>query len=230
MDAAGFTVHMHAIGDRAVKVAVNAIAATRAANGNTGHPHSLTHVQLASPEDQKRIGEMGIPVVFTFAWASADMAHEMTVEPFIDQFTGPEDLHNPAHYCYQNVYPAKSIQNFGGLRVGGSDAPVDVPDPRPFVNIEQALTRSGEDGQVLNPDQRIDIRTAIAVYMINGAKTLNQANLVGSIEVGKRADMIVLEHNLIELAESGKAADISETKVLLTLLDGKAVYDVLGLK
>ena len=67
MDAAGFTVHMHAIGDRAVKVVVNAIAAARAANGITGHPHSLAHVQLASPEDQMRIGEMGIPVVFTFA-------------------------------------------------------------------------------------------------------------------------------------------------------------------
>lgn len=228
MDAAGFTVHLHAIGDRAIRTALDAIAAARAANGDSGLPHSLAHLQLVSPDDQRRIAEMKVPSVFTFAWATTDVAYEMTVEPFIDQVKGPEDLHNPAYYYYQNVYPAKSIQSYGGILVGGSDAPVDVRDPRPFVNIEQAVTRAGEDGEVLNPDQRIDIASAIAAYTVNGALALNQSDLTGQIIVGKRADMIVLDRNLIELAETGHAADISETNVLLTLLDGTVVHDELA--
>ena len=228
MDAAGFTAHLHAIGDRAVRTALDAIAAARAANGENGQPHSLAHVQLAHPDDQRRIAEMGVPVVFTFAWASTDVDYEMTVAPFVDQVKGPEDLHNPAYYYYQNVYPAKAIQSYGGVLVGGSDAPVDVRDPRPFVNIQMAVTRSGEDGEVLNPDQRIDIQTAIAAYTINGALALNQSDLTGSITVGKRADMIVLDRNLIELAEAGRAGEIGETNVLLTLFDGAIVHDELA--
>jgi predicted amidohydrolase YtcJ len=228
MDKAGFTVHMHAIGDRGVKTAVDAVEAAHVANGNSGLPHSLAHVQLASPEEQKRIGALGIPVVFTFAWATTDPAYDLTVLPFIDRVKGIDDLYDPAHYYMQNAYPAKSIQDFGGLIVGGSDAPVDVADPRPFENIMMSVLRQGEGGQVLNEGQRIDIRTAIAAYTINGAKALNQADLVGSIETGKRADMIVLDRNLIELAEAGKADQIAETKVLLTVFDGAAIYDQLA--
>jgi predicted amidohydrolase YtcJ len=227
MDAAGFTVHLHAIGDRAVRTALDAIAAARQANGDSGLPHSLAHLQLVHPDDQRRIGEMGVPAVFTFAWAATDAGYELTVAPFIDRVAGPEDLHDPAHYYYRNAYPAKAIESFGGILVGGSDAPVDVRDPRPFVNIEQAVTRAGEDGQVLNPDQAIDIASAIAAYTVNGARALNQSGLTGSIAVGKRADMIVLDRNLIELAETGRAAEISETNVLLTLLDGAVVHDEL---
>jgi predicted amidohydrolase YtcJ len=168
-----------------------------------------------------------VPAVFTFAWAATDAGYELTVAPFIDRVAGPEDLHDPAHYYYRNAYPAKAIESFGGILVGGSDAPVDVRDPRPFVNIEQAVTRAGEDGQVLNPDQAIDIASAIAAYTVNGARALNQSGLTGSIAVGKRADMIVLDRNLIELAETGRAAEISETNVLLTLLDGAVVHDEL---
>lgn len=227
MDKAGFTVHLHAIGDRAVRTALDAIEAAKVANGDSHLPHSLAHLQLVNPDDQRRFGKLGVPSVFTFAWATTDVGYDLTVSPFIDQVAGPADLHNPDHYYYQNVYPARSIQSYGGLLVGGSDAPVDVRDPRPFVNIEQAVTRSGDDGEVLNPDQRIDIRTAIAAYTINGARALNQSDLTGSIEVGKRADMIVLDRNLIELAETGRAGEIGDTRVLLTLFDGKPVYDKL---
>jgi mannose-6-phosphate isomerase-like protein (cupin superfamily) len=108
--------------------------------------------------------------------------------------------------------------------VAGSDAPVDTRDPRPFVNIQQAVTRDSETG-TFNADQRIDIHAAIAAYTINGAKLFGHQERLGSIEVGKKADLIVLDRNLVELAEAGRANEIGKTQVRLTIFDGKVIYE-----
>ncbi|MBW2495409.1 MAG: amidohydrolase family protein [Deltaproteobacteria bacterium] len=227
MEAAGFAVHAHAVGDRAVRVALDAFEASRDANGGATRPQSLAHAQLIHPADQQRIGDLGIYVAFTYAWINAEIEYDMSVIPFIDSVAGVDDLYNPEHYAIQNTYPAASILERGGVLIAGSDAPVDTRDPRPFVNIQQAVTRDSAVG-TFNADQRIDIHEAIAAYTINGAEFFGHQERLGSIEVGKKADLIAIDRNLIELADAGRAGEIGETRVVLTIFDGKAIYEATG--
>jgi len=224
MEAAGFAVHAHAIGDRAVRVAVDAFEASRAANGPSVQPQSIAHAQLVHPTDQQRIADLGIYMAFTYAWIGPDSEYDMSVIPFVDEVAGVDDLYNPKHYAIQNTYPAGSILKRGGNLVAGSDAPVDTRDPRPFVNIQQAVTRASEIG-TFNADQRIGIEDAIAAYTINGARLFGHDARLGSIEVGKKADLIAIDRNLIELAKAGRASEIGETRVTLTIFDGRVVYE-----
>jgi predicted amidohydrolase YtcJ len=229
LDAAGFRVHVHAIGDRAVRVAVDAFAGAREANGTGGGPHGIAHAQLVHPDDQRRIGALGLFVAFTHAWSQPDPIYDLSVVPFIDGLEkGASDLYDTRHYYLRNVYPAASIQRLGGIVTAGSDAPVDDRNPRPFFNMEQAVTRENDairDGIVLNADERLDIHDTIAAYTINGARSLGQADRQGSIEVGKRADLIVIDQDLVALVESGQAERISDTRVLTTMFDGRIVME-----
>jgi predicted amidohydrolase YtcJ len=224
MEAAEFAVHAHAIGDRAVRVAIDAFEASRAANGEPLHAQSIAHAQLVHPDDQQRIADLGIYMAFTYAWIEAAIEYDMSVIPFIDEVAGVADLYNPDHYALQNTYPAGSIHERGGILVAGSDAPVVTRDPRPFVNIQQAVTRDSEIG-TFNADQRINIHDAIAAYTINGAKLFGHDARLGSIEVGKKADLIAIDHNLIELAEAGRANEIGNTRVTLTIFDGAVIHE-----
>lgn len=223
LDRSGISAHVHAIGDRAVRVAVDAFAAARAANGPSGLPHVVAHAQLVAPEDVARIGALGLGVVFTFAWAVPGVPYDMTVIPFVDRVASVAALYAPGYYM-DNVYPAASIQAAGGLVVAGSDAPVDTRDPRPFANISAAVTRRADSELVYNTAERLDIHAAIAAYTRNAARALQQEAETGSVEVGKKADLIVLDRNIVELAESGHAGQIGRTRVLLTLFGGHEVY------
>ncbi len=225
MEAAEFAVHAHAIGDRAVRVAIDAFEASRAANGEPLHAQSIAHAQLVHPDDQQRIADLGIYMAFTYAWIGPDTEYDMSVIPFIDEVAGVEDLYNPKHYAIQNTYPAGAILKSGGILVAGSDAPVDTRDPRPFVNIQQAVTRANQIG-TFNADQRIDIHEAIAAYTINGAKLFGHDARLGSIEVGKKADLIAIDRNLVELAEAGRASEIGDTRVTLTIFDGNVIHEI----
>ena len=224
MEAAEFAVHAHAIGDRAVRVAIDAFEASRAANGEPLHAQSIAHAQLIHPDDQQRIADLGIYMAFTYAWIEAEIEYDMSVIPFIDEVAGVADLYNPDHYALQNTYPAGSIQQRGGVLVAGSDAPVITRDPRPFVNIQQAVTRGSEIG-TFNADERINIHDAIAAYTINGARLFGHEARLGSIEVGKKADLIAIDRNLIELAEAGRANEIGDTRVTLTIFDGAVIHE-----
>lgn len=224
LDRAGFSVHTHAIGDRAVRVAVDAFAALRDKPTGPALPHAIAHAQLIHPDDKRRIGELALHVVFTFAWAAPDFEYDMSVIPFVDRLASEADLYAPANYYIQNVYPAASIARAGAVVVGGSDAPVDTRDPRPFTNIEYAVTRGAAQGQAYNRGEALDIHQAIAAYTLNAAEMMRQDDTLGSIEPGKRADLIVLDRNLVELSDQGRAEAISETRVLMTLFDGRVVY------
>jgi predicted amidohydrolase YtcJ/mannose-6-phosphate isomerase-like protein (cupin superfamily) len=224
MEAAEFAVHAHAVGDRAVRVTIDAFEASRAANGEPLHAQSMAHAQLVHPNDQQRIADLGIFMAFTYAWIGADTEYDMSVIPFIDEVASVDDLYNLDHYAIQNTYPAGSIQELGGILVAGSDAPVDTRDPRPFVNIQQAVTRNSEIG-TFNANQRIDIHDAIAAYTINGAKLFGHDARLGSIEVGKKADLIAIDRNLIKLAETDRANEIGNTRVTLTIFDGKVIHE-----
>jgi len=221
---AGFHVHVHALADKAVRIAVDEFGKVKDLADQSGLTQSLAHVQIAHPDDQKRIGELGIFVVFTFVWTASGTEYEMMVAPFIDEIDGVADLYNTDNYYMKNVYPAKSIQDYGGILVNGSDAPVGSRDPMPFVSLGQAIYRSNGE-TVLNEKERIDIHSAIAAFTINGARLFGHDDKLGSIEVGKIADIIVLDQNIVELAEKDEPGKIGNTKVAMTIFDGKVVFE-----
>ncbi len=220
--ANGFGVHLHAVGDRAVRTATDAIAAVTTDRPVTNR-HSIAHAQLVHPDDIARIAALRIPVAFTYAWAVRDYWYDATVIPFIDQISSLEDMYNPDNYYLKQAYPARSILDAGGVPAGGSDAPVDTADPRPFHNIEKAVTRDEGEGP-MNAAEGLGILDAIDAYTINGARLMQQEDITGTLEAGKKADFIILDRDIIALAGDGKAQDISDTTVLETWFDGKLVY------
>jgi predicted amidohydrolase YtcJ len=207
-----------------VRIVVDEFARVKEVADRLGLTQSVAHVQLVHPDDQKRMGELGVSSVFTFVWVGSGTEYEMMVAPFIDQLDGVADLYNPDHYYIQNVYPARSMQNYGGNIVNGSDAPVGSRDPMPFVSLQEAITRFNGDA-VLNDRETLDIHSAIAAFTTNGAKLFGHADEIGSIEAGKIADLIVLNQNIVELADSGHPERIGETKVQATVFDGKVVFE-----
>ena len=108
--------------------------------------------------------------------------------------------------------------------VAGSDAPVDTRDPRPFYHMALAVSRANEDGLVFNAGERISIHDAIAAYTRNAAAALQQENVTGTLAVGKKADLIVLNQNIVELAEHQEHARIAATQVVTTIFNGETVF------
>ncbi len=223
-DAAGFTFLIHAIGDRAVKTALNAIEAARTENG-TSTRHTITHLQVVRPEDVDRFAQLGVYTSFTFAWSVIDRAYDLSVIPFIDRVDGPNGVYDENGYYWRNAYPAASLQRAGAIVVAGSDAPVDTRDPRPFVNIEGAVTRSIDDPMPLNINEAISLFDAVDAYTINAARSTGQDAFAGSIEPGKKADFIIVDQDIFALTDAGEADKISETAVLQTWFGGKLVYE-----
>jgi len=223
-DQAGFNIHAHVIGDRAVRTALDGFDRAARENGKSKARHSLAHIQLVAPADYRRIADHQLYLVFTYAWMTIDPLYDLTVNPFVNRVDGVAGLYDPGSYYMQNVYPARQLQSLGARLAAGSDAPVDTREPRPFVNIQQAVTRAGEDGRVMNAAAAIDIRSALDAYTINGARLFGHEDSTGSLEVGKRADVILVDRDLLALAADGRAQEIGETRVLLTLFEGRTVF------
>jgi predicted amidohydrolase YtcJ len=226
MHQAGFTLHIHAIGDRAVRTAIDAIEAARAADGVSSTRDTLAHVQLADPADVVRMGRDHLYLAFTYAWMTTGPEYDLTVIPFLQQVHGNsyQALHVPGSLYETRAYPVRSAKAAGAIITAGSDAPVDTRDPRPFTNMAIAVTRRTPGLPALGPDQRITLPEAIEAYTISGARQLNIAADAGSLEVGKSADFIVIDQDILTLAERGHADDIAKTRVLQTWFQGKQVY------
>lgn len=222
-DKAGFTFHIHAIGDRAVKNALDAIENAQSDHASKTR-HIVTHLQLVRPDDIARFKALGAYASLTFAWATVDPDYDLTVLPFIDRVDGPAGLYDPESYYMKSVYPAQSILKAGGVIIAGSDAPVDTRDPRPFVNIEGAVSRDIFEAGALNAGEALSIFDAVDAYTINAARALKQDGVAGSLERGKKADFIIVDQDIFALATSGDAAAISETQVLETWFGGKPVF------
>jgi predicted amidohydrolase YtcJ len=212
-DAMGLQIHMHTMGDGAARAALDAIEFTQQANEGIERRHTprhtLSHLALIHEDDIGRFSKLGVATSFTGKWAHPD-AYVMELNlPVL----GQERV--------DRMYPMRSLQKAGALVVGGSDwvyGPID-----PLVSIETVITRQNPydaTSLVGNLDEGIDLASAIDAYTIDAAWSMHQEDKVGSIEVGKRADIVVLDTNLFEIP----ATQINEATVRYTIFDGEIVY------
>jgi len=224
---AGFALHIHAIGDESIRTAIDAIEAARAENGVASQHDALAHLQVIHPDDVTRIGRDRLYAAFTYSWNYTDPEYDLSVVPFYDKVLGGDyaALHPADGYYERNAYPVRAVRDAGATLVAGSDAPVNTRDPQPFVNMAMAVTRHLKGLPALNPAQSVPIRDVLDAYTINGAKYLNRQNETGSLEVGKSADFIVVDQDILALADSGKTDQITDTKVLETWFRGQRVFD-----
>jgi predicted amidohydrolase YtcJ len=204
-DKQGLIVHVHALGDRAVKEALNGIAAARKANGNSGLPHTLTHIQLADPEDFPRFKQLGVIAALQLLWATAEPDTIELVKPYVD----------PELYRWQ--YPARSLLDAGATISGASDW--FVSSPNVFWAIYQAQTRKGVEG-VLDPSQCMPREAMLFAYTRNSARAMNQQDKIGSLAPGMQADMVLLDRDVLTVSPD----DMRDTKVLWTMVGGNTVY------
>ena len=206
-DAAGLTVHVHAIGDRAVRAALDAFAFSRQHNGAVDGRDQIAHLELIDPADFPRFKELGVIANFQLLWAERDDYIVKSTLPYI----GPER----ARY----LYPARSLRDAGARIAGGSDWSVSSFDA--FEAMEHAITRAQARGkEPLLPEQSITIQDAVDAYTITAAFALRQDRTTGSLEPGKRADLIVLDRDVFTI----DPRDLHETRVLETYLDGRLVH------
>ena len=228
LDGAGFGIHMHSIGDRSTRVALDALEAARASNGESHIPHTLAHLQVVHPDDQKRLGELGLYLTFTYAWTTPQLAYDMLVSPFIQPTrvgqSLSEAIYDPMGYLHDALYPVEHSRQAGAVLVAGSDAPVDSRDPRPFENMAAGIMKAAGSGDDFRASQRTSLTEMLAAYTINGARAVRQEAITGSIEAGKSADFIVLDRDLFALVKAGTPEQIAQTRVEQTVFMGETVY------
>jgi predicted amidohydrolase YtcJ len=201
----GLTVHIHAIGDLAVKDSLDAFQAARNANPGTRLPMVMTHAQFVDPEDIPRFGELHVIAALQLLWAIADPSTNEEVKPYI----APE--------IYRWMYPARSILDTGGEIAGASDWPVSTANP--FAAIFQAETRSGPQG-VLDPTQRMPRAAMLFAYTRNAAEALDQLDEIGTLAPGKRADLALIDRDVLTVP----AEELPKAAVVFTMFGGKLVY------
>ena len=225
MHLAGFNLHFHVIGDRAARTAIDAIEAARAADGVSTTRDSLAHLQFVQPADIVRLGRDHLYIAYTLWWATSYLDYDMTVAPFVQHVTGNSYASRVAPGSfYERSYPVRSTKEAGAIIVGGSDAPVGTRDPQPFVNIATGITRHAPHEMPLNASEALTVREALNAYTIDGARFLGRAREFGSLEVGKSADFVILDRDILALGDSGRAEDIAGTRVLETWFRGARVY------
>lgn len=211
-DAAGVQVHVHAIGDGAVNGTINAYEQALQANGKRDARHTITHVCAIQRDDIKRMADLGIIGALQFLWMYGDPLYELEAA-----YIGEERA--------LAMYPTKDMVEAGIVVSGASDAPVT-----PYVvldEIEVGVTRNSPFPSEEDTDMHRWAEQALTPYQMLEAYTKNVAyqnfmeDLVGTVEVGKRADLVVLDQNILEV----EPRQISKSTVLYTVSDGRIVYE-----
>jgi predicted amidohydrolase YtcJ len=205
----GVQVHIHAIGDRAVRTSLDAFENAQKKNGGIELRHHIAHLEMVTAQDIPRFRKLHVcPNVQPF-WAQQDAYIKDLTEPVLGKDRS------------QHLYPIGSLAASGAVLVAGSDWPVSSLNP--FDAIEVSIRRREPGNTKISawlPDEAADLATMLAAYTINGAYVQHQDKETGSLEVGKAADFIVLDRNLFEIPTE----EIHSTTVLWTVLDGNEVH------
>jgi len=207
----GLAAKIHCAGDAAVTQALDAIEVVRSFNGPTPFIHHIAHASYITPDDIQRFADLGV---------AADLS------PIIWFPTVFLEAHKAAMGAEraQRFWPNRDLKTVGALMAGGSDWPV-IPNPDPWHGIEGMVTRRNPSGDFpgasLWPEQALDLETVIEIYTINAARAAGLGKTTGSIEVGKSADLIVLDQALFDVP----ADKIAETNVEMTFFEGRKVYE-----
>ena len=209
LDAQGVQAHFHAIGDRAVRVALDAVEQAIEHNGPSDNRHHISHLQLIDPTDYPRFAALNVTANFQPLWAYPDGYITDINLPAI----GAERV--------EGMYPIGSLQRAGARIAAGSDWSVSSLNPLPA--IETALTRQDATGEIegtLNANEAVSLDTMLRAYTANGAWLMHQEDETGVIKPGMAADLVVLEKDLFSIA----AEEIGEVAVTMTLFEGAIVY------
>jgi len=216
LDKAGIQIHVHSIGDAATRITLDGIAYARQQNGERDRRSMITHLQLVHPEDIARFADLGVIAVPQPYWFVVDTYYHQAVD-YVGQARADQQ------------YPMRSFFDRGVVVASASDYPVTWP-PNPLDAIELGVTRTVPAGSEvyidpdfetpLVPSERVTVEQMIGSFTRNGAYAAFLEDDLGSIEVGKKADLIVLDKNILEIP----AAEIHTATVLLTLFEGLEVY------
>ncbi len=201
---AGLRVSIHSIGDRGVDAALDAIEAAQKQNPVPDMRHRIEHNSLCTPKQLKRIKELGVT-------PSSSIGYMYGLGDQYAENFGPERS--------RWLHPHKTMKEMGIIAGGNSDCPVTYYSP--FVQLYEAVTHLSSNGQVVAPEERISPMEAIRVYTWNGAYLGKDEDKLGSLEVGKLADIIVLDKDILTIPHE----DIKNIQVLKTIVDGKIVYE-----
>src|SRR5215475_7729534 len=209
LDRHGLQIHMHAIGDRAVRAGLDALAAARLANGPSDNRHHIAHLQLVAAADIPRFRALGVIANFQPFWIFKDELIAQNAEKVINQARA------------RRLYLFRSIARTGVRIAAGSDWPVSAPNP--FCAIQVGMTRQSPDppvGPAWIPGERVSRQVLLAAYTTDGAYVNRREHETGSLEVGKAADFIIVDRNPLTVP----VRRISGTTVLRTFVDGEEVY------
>jgi predicted amidohydrolase YtcJ len=209
LDAEGFDVHVHAIGDRAVRDTLDAFAAAAAANGRRDARHQIAHLQLVHPDDRPRFRRLGVVANAQPYWSCLDgYMRELTL-PFL----------SPERAGWQ--YPWASLRRAGAVLAFGSDWTVSTANP--LQEIEVAVRRvapDDRDGEPFLPEERVDLPAALDAFTSGSAYALRLEAETGSVTPGKLADLAVLDRDPFDAA----AGPIGDARVVATLVEGEPVH------
>lgn len=214
-DKEGFQIHVHTIGDGATSFILDMLDYAQTKNGKRDRRPNLAHLQLVDENDIPRMKELGaIAAVSPFWFVKDDLYYNIQV-PYLGKKRADRE------------YPMKDFFEAGILAASSSDWPATVVY-HPLLGIQTGITRLlpgiTDPREILWPEQSVSLKDMITSYTLNGAKANFLETETGSLEVGKKADLIVLEKNLFDIP----VESITDVKVLLTMLEGKAVYNCLS--
>jgi len=209
-DAARFQIHVHVIGDGAVRAALDALEIARTRNGSWPSLHQLAHVQLLDPEDIPRFHRLGVVANIQPLWARH--------EPSVDSVALPMAGEKRGRW----MYAFRSLLDHGAMIAVSSDWGVSTLNP--FAIMQTAVTRQpprhGSNHPVFLPEERISVGDVVRGYTVNAAASAWRSDTTGSLAPGKLADLIILDRNIFTIDPH----DVGGTEVLLTLLGGRDVH------
>ena len=211
-DAERFQIHVHAIGDRAVRSSLDALEAARQVNGEWPSLHQIAHVQFIDPADIPRFRKLGVVANLQPLWGSNDQS----VTEIAAQMVGPARK--------RWIYANRSLIESGAPYTLSSDWGVSTLNPFPIMAtaILRQAKHMGWDCPPFMPDERIDINQAVRGYTVNAAAAAWRDRDTGSLSVGKLGDLIIVDRDIFSVP----AQEVGGTKVQLTMLGGRIVYAV----